>query len=216
MHGCHFHGFSFALIVAFCSFPSPFLSVLSFPSFSFHPFLLPPSPPFLPFILPSLPTSMFVCRTQVKHRARPTKFRESLTPGTVCIMLSGPFRGRRVVLLKTLSNGLLLVTGPTSLNGVPLRRVNAAYVIATSTKVCCCIIWGVGELRTSCGHAARFLSSPLLGCSSSSHSHTRQSLIARTHLPSHLPSLLPSSFLPSSLLSSFSPCLCLFFVCLFV
>ena len=40
-----------------------------------------------------------------------------------------------MVLLKTLDQGVLLVTGPFKVNGVPLRRVNARYVIATKTSV---------------------------------------------------------------------------------
>lgn len=91
--------------------------------------------------VPSRKASRFYPAEDIKQRKisrkspKPAGLRANITPGSVLILLAGRFAGKRVVFLKQLESGLLLVTGPFKINGVPIRRVNSRYVIATSTKI---------------------------------------------------------------------------------
>merc|ERR1712119_220568 len=58
----------------------------------------------------------------------------SLQEGTVAIVLAGAHKGKRVLVLKQLASGLVLITGPMKLNGCPMRRINQNYWLATKTQ----------------------------------------------------------------------------------
>jgi large subunit ribosomal protein L6e len=87
----------------------------------------------------NLSSSRFYPADDIKKPAFAKSFKKkkilSLVPGTILILLSGRFKGRRVVFLRQLMSGLLLIAGPYMINGVPIRRVNRAYVISTSTNI---------------------------------------------------------------------------------
>merc|ERR1712048_283218 len=44
-------------------------------------------------------------------------------------------RGKRVVVLKQLASGLVLITGPMKLNGCPMRRINQIHLLATENAL---------------------------------------------------------------------------------
>ncbi|KAM7534103.1 hypothetical protein Aperf_G00000105848 [Anoplocephala perfoliata] len=78
-----------------------------------------------------------------RNRDKPSKaiqrwrLRKSLQKvGTIVILLAGRHKGKRAVVIgRHKFSGLLLVTGPFKLNGVPIRRVHPDYVIATKTII---------------------------------------------------------------------------------
>lgn len=71
----------------------------------------------------------------VSFKTHKRTFKAGLEPGRVVIVLAGRHKGKRVVVLKTLPSGLLLVSGPHVINGCPIRRMHQNFTIVTSTKL---------------------------------------------------------------------------------
>jgi large subunit ribosomal protein L6e len=59
----------------------------------------------------------------------------NLKIGSVIILLSSSFQGKKAILLKITKSGLFVVSGPYKINGIPLRRVNPRYTIPTRIEI---------------------------------------------------------------------------------
>lgn len=87
--------------------------------------------------LANYPTKALVTKRPTKgcFKLHRRNTRKSLIPGRVVIVVAGKHKGKRVVLLRVLQSGLLLISGPFSLNSCPIRRISQRYVIATQTRI---------------------------------------------------------------------------------
>jgi large subunit ribosomal protein L6e len=84
---------------------------------------------------PTAAKSTTTTKKTTESLEKPQSLLRDIEPGQVLVLLTGQYRGSRVIFLRQLDSGLLLVTGVVSINSLPARRVDQSYVIVTDVNI---------------------------------------------------------------------------------
>lgn len=79
----------------------------------------------------------YVNQIKPKKNINKKKYKEKkvIEKGSILILIGNKFNGKKCILLKYSKKGALIVSGPYSINGIPLRRINFKYAIQTDIKI---------------------------------------------------------------------------------
>ncbi|ABW98320.1 rpl6B (nucleomorph) [Hemiselmis andersenii] len=71
----------------------------------------------------------------LKNKRLIIKTKKKFKIGSIIILLGSKFQGKKAVLLKITKKGLLIISGPFSVNGISLRRINPRYAVPTEIGI---------------------------------------------------------------------------------
>lgn len=70
-----------------------------------------------------------------KHQPKPRIPRMDLTPGDIVVVLEGIHSGKKTIFIKQLPDCKAIVTGISSINGVPAFKIDERYLLKLSAKI---------------------------------------------------------------------------------
>ncbi|KAF7682530.1 60S ribosomal protein L6 [Astathelohania contejeani] len=74
----------------------------------------------------------YVEKLRKRAEIKPKPRRTDLVKGNIVVVLEGEYASMRVVYLGQLDNYMALCIGPSSVNGIPLFKINERYLLRTS------------------------------------------------------------------------------------